>query len=105
MDKEILDDIREGRRKWEENTLKPALKRFKADESRVKYYTPLETENFNFMEKVGFPGEYPFTAGPYAFNPLGAGRKGGGVYSIGRRNEKGRQVFGIWLRGRYKGLL
>lgn len=94
MDKETVDEIRAGRKKWEENTVEPALKRFKADKDRVKYYTPLETENFNFMEKVGFPGEYPFTAGPYAFNPLGAGRKGGGFIQSAE---------GMRRAGRYSG--
>ncbi len=27
-------------------------------------YTPLDTEDIDFREKIGFPGEYPFTRGP-----------------------------------------
>jgi methylmalonyl-CoA mutase (EC 5.4.99.2) len=28
-------------------------------------YTPLDIPNFDYEEKIGFPGEYPFTRGPY----------------------------------------
>ena len=28
-------------------------------------YTPLDIPNFDYEEKLGFPGEYPFTRGPY----------------------------------------
>ncbi len=28
-------------------------------------YTPLDIKDFDYMEKLGFPGEYPYTRGPY----------------------------------------
>ncbi len=28
-------------------------------------YTPLDLSNFNYMEKLGFPGDYPYTRGVY----------------------------------------
>ena len=61
-----LKEIEARRKQWEEGTLKESLKRFNLTESPVKFYTPLDAKNFNFLEKVGFPGEYPFVAGKYA---------------------------------------
>jgi len=53
---------------WQDNVLKPALNRFGVDKSPNKFYTPEDLGNFDFLEKVGFPGEYPFTAGEYPTN-------------------------------------
>ncbi|MDD4859052.1 MAG: methylmalonyl-CoA mutase family protein [Dehalococcoidales bacterium] len=65
---ENLNEIRKRRKEWEERSVKPALKRFGVEKNPNKFYTPAELGEFKFMEKVGFPGEYPFTAGPYPFN-------------------------------------
>jgi methylmalonyl-CoA mutase N-terminal domain/subunit len=75
---EDIKKIEEKKAKWEEKILKPALQRFKMKESPTKFYTPLDIKDFNFLEKVGFPGEYPFTAGVYPTTPFAAGTKGGG---------------------------
>jgi len=57
--------------KWGEETLKPALERFPERKKEFKtssgipvprILTPTEQE-FNYQEKLGFPGEYPFTRG------------------------------------------
>jgi len=72
------EKIKEKKAAWEEKTLKPALEKFKMKESATKFYTPLDAEGFDFMENVGFPGQYPFTAGIYAVYPYAAGTRGGG---------------------------
>ena len=63
--KESIQAAMEGRKEWEEGILKKSLKRFGIEKSPNEFYTPLDIKDFDFMEKVGFPGEYPFTAGSY----------------------------------------
>ncbi|MFC2006152.1 methylmalonyl-CoA mutase family protein [Chloroflexota bacterium] len=58
-------DIERRKKEWEENCLKPALKRFGAEESPSRFYSPADLKDFDFLEKVGFPGEYPFTAAAF----------------------------------------
>ena len=63
-------EIKAKEKAWKGTTVKKALDRFpllKASPSR--FYTPADSAGFDFMEKVGFPGEYPFTAGTYPFDP------------------------------------
>jgi len=69
--KKQREEIRKRVQKWRKGTVKNALKRFPMlKESPSRFYTPLDIkEDFNFLEKVGFPGEYPYTAGIYAFDP------------------------------------
>jgi len=66
FDKDKLEEIARRRKKWEEETLKPSLERFGAEESPQRFYTPLDIEGHDFLDKVGFPGDYPFTADVYA---------------------------------------
>lgn len=66
FDKDRLEEIEGRRRQWEERVLKPSLERFGAEESPQKFYTPLDIKDHDFLEKVGFPGEYPFAADVYA---------------------------------------
>ena len=61
-----LDHIRETRKQWEERLVKPSLKKFGIEKSSAEYYTPDDVQGFDFEEKVGFPGAYPFTAGNFA---------------------------------------
>jgi len=89
-----VQKIREKRAQWEEKILKPALDRFNLQESPNKFYTPAEIEGFNFLEKVGFPGEYPFTAGVYPVYPYAAGTRGGGAIQAAP---------GLRRAGRYSG--
>jgi methylmalonyl-CoA mutase N-terminal domain/subunit len=63
------EKIKEKRKLWQEKVLDPALKRFRLDENPTKFYTPVEIEGFDFLEKVGFPGTYPYTAGVYPTLP------------------------------------
>ena len=64
---ENLEEIRKARSEWEQGPLQKAVKRFKLEESPQEFYTPLDVPDFNFREKVGFPGQYPYTAGGYPF--------------------------------------
>jgi methylmalonyl-CoA mutase, N-terminal domain len=90
-DPEAIADVK---RKWEEGCVTPALKRFKLSENPARFYTPLDLPDFDFLEKVGFPGQYPFTAGTYAFFPYQAGQKGAGHIP---------QAPGLARAGRYSG--
>jgi methylmalonyl-CoA mutase, N-terminal domain len=65
------DDVRQARQRWEQTTLKETLDRFgeRADEFITtssepvgRLYTPLDVDG-DYMEQLGFPGEYPFTRG------------------------------------------
>ncbi len=63
------DEIQKKRQEWEEKVLKPALDNFGFKESPTRFYTPADVKDFDFMTKVGFPGQYPFTAGTYPTYP------------------------------------
>ena len=64
------EKIIKKQKRWKEKIVKKALKRFPfLKESPSRFYTPLDLKKFDFAKKVGFPGEYPFTAGTYPFNP------------------------------------
>jgi len=65
FDKKRLEEIERKKREWEEGPLKKSLERFGIEESPNKFYTPLDIEDHDFLEDVGFPGEYPFTADIY----------------------------------------
>ncbi|WP_048058229.1 acyl-CoA mutase large subunit family protein [Pyrococcus yayanosii] len=76
FDPEKLKKIREEEKRWEETTVTKFLQ--KAPERKEKFmtddgfeikriYTPADLgEDWDYMEKLGFPGEYPFTRGVYA---------------------------------------
>ncbi len=87
--------IKEERKKWEEKTLKPALERFKLKESPTEFYSPADlSEKFDFLENVGFPGQFPFTAGTYPTFPYRTGERGSGGIA---------QAKGLVRAGRYSG--
>ncbi|MCD6153973.1 MAG: methylmalonyl-CoA mutase [Syntrophobacterales bacterium] len=88
------DRIVDAEKEWNDKVVKPALKRFNLEANPQKFYTPRDVKNFDFLEKVGFPGSYPYTAGSYAFLPLQAGQKGGGHIPSGP---------GMKRAGRYSG--
>ena len=64
-----IEKIEQGKKDWEEKVLKPRMGKYNIKESPTRFYTPLDRKDFDFLEKVGFPGQYPFTAGeePFAF--------------------------------------
>jgi methylmalonyl-CoA mutase N-terminal domain/subunit len=59
-------------KRWEETTLAEVLRRFPERRENFKttseielnrVYTPMDLKGFDYSEKLGFPGEYPFTRG------------------------------------------
>ena len=93
--KEDLEKIKEEKKRWEEKTLKPALERFKLKESPTQFYSPTDLDDgFNFLDRVGFPGQYPFASGTYPTFPYRTGEKGSGGIA---------QAKGLVRAGRYSG--
>ncbi len=93
--KDDLEKIKQEKKRWEEKTLKPALDRFKLKESPTRFYSPSDLdEGFSFMDRVGFPGQYPFTAGTYPTFPYLTGERGSGGIA---------QAKGLVRAGRYSG--
>lgn len=67
MDEELM----QARRRWEEETLRPTLERAPERQERFetpsgipldRIYTPADVE-VDYLQDLGFPGEYPFTRG------------------------------------------
>jgi len=65
------DDLRPAFQRWEQTTLKQVLDRFPerydefittSGEPVERLYTPLDLEE-DYLDKLSFPGEYPFTRG------------------------------------------
>ncbi len=75
---EEIEQIKQKRKEWEENVLKPAVDLLRLQEAPTRFYTPADLDDFDFLENIGFPGQYPFTAGTYATHPLERPRGGGG---------------------------
>jgi methylmalonyl-CoA mutase N-terminal domain/subunit len=74
FDDEDLNEIRESREEWEDATLDPALDAHgerKDDFATVsnhdvdRLYTPDDIADLTYDEDIGFPGEPPYTRGPY----------------------------------------
>ncbi len=74
VEEKKTDDIENQMEQWEKRCLKSTLdaqeerkKSFKnlSDIEIKRIYTPLDTENLNYSEELGFPGQYPFTRGAY----------------------------------------
>jgi methylmalonyl-CoA mutase N-terminal domain/subunit len=67
----MSDTTSDARRRWEETVLQPVLKKF--PERKEKFETPSQIpvervyfppeRNENERERIGFPGQYPFTRG------------------------------------------
>jgi methylmalonyl-CoA mutase N-terminal domain/subunit len=73
-DEDDLAEIREAKAEWEEQTLDPVLERFGERKDRFatvsnlevdRLYTPDDVADIDYDEDVGFPGEPPYTRGPY----------------------------------------
>jgi methylmalonyl-CoA mutase N-terminal domain/subunit len=71
-DKEMVDKIKKEKKEWEETRLAKILaKRPERKETFVtgsnaevnRLYTPADIEDLDYLEDLGFPGEYPFTRG------------------------------------------
>ena len=62
----------ETKREWDDNTLHKITQRSKERQDKFEtdseleidtLYTPEDLPNFNYMENLGYPGEYPYTRG------------------------------------------
>ena len=60
------------KREWQEKIMKPSLKRAPEREEHFRtssgleidaLYTPDDLQGFDYVQKLGYPGEYPFTRG------------------------------------------
>ena len=69
------DRLREEYRRWESTTLKKALERARERQEVFettsgielkRLYMPYDLGEFDYLEDLGFPGEYPFTRGVQA---------------------------------------
>ncbi|MEW6077313.1 MAG: methylmalonyl-CoA mutase family protein [Thermodesulfobacteriota bacterium] len=66
---EKMEKIRRAEDNWRQNVRGKRVKRFNLAQSPTEFYSPTALPpDHDFMEKVGFPGEYPFTAGNHPFD-------------------------------------
>lgn len=72
---EALIELEDRIRRWEKSTLIKSLERFKERTEKFttlsgimvkNVYTPLDIRNIDYFNKLGLPGEYPFTRGIHA---------------------------------------
>ena len=74
FDKKKVEGIKKAEQEWEEKAVKPLIA--KRPERREKFmtddgfeikrtYTPADLEGWDYLEKLNFPGQYPFTRGVY----------------------------------------
>ncbi|MCK4933674.1 methylmalonyl-CoA mutase, partial [Candidatus Bathyarchaeota archaeon] len=71
---ESLESLKAEKQRWEQETVRRTLSRFKERKNKFetgskieveRIYTPLETQDSEYMRDLGFPGEYPYTRGVY----------------------------------------
>ena len=71
-DKDAVDEIRKKLKKWEKETLPKSLSRYPERMNKFttlsgidirRIYTPVDIGETDYFEKLGLPGEYPFTRG------------------------------------------
>jgi len=73
FDDDSLAEIRDARAEWEGETLEPFLERGERKDRFAtvsnhevdRLYTPEDIADMDFEDDLGFPGEEPFTRGPY----------------------------------------
>jgi len=68
FDKDMLARLRAARKKWESGRHKkapdsPGERGMFSEMPKKPLYTPEDLADFDYMEKMGFPGEYPYTRG------------------------------------------
>jgi len=63
-----LTNIEQEYNEWRDKVLRPLMEKYGLEESPTRFYTPLDLGEFDFSKKVGFPGQYPFTAGEAPFS-------------------------------------
>ncbi|MCY4730095.1 methylmalonyl-CoA mutase family protein [Natronomonas gomsonensis] len=73
FDEEDLAEIRAERERWESETLEPFLEKGERKDEFVtvsnhevdRLYTPEDVADIDYDEDLGYPGEPPYTRGPY----------------------------------------
>mgnify|MGYP001060249060 CR=1 FL=1 len=81
-----LEEIKKVRKVWEEKVHAPSVKKFRMEDRPTEFHSPDEIPDFDFLRDVGFPGQYPYTAAPYAVNlvpNIRRGSKPGGLRRAG----------------------
>jgi methylmalonyl-CoA mutase N-terminal domain/subunit len=68
LDKKKRARLQDQKDQWESGTLHQALEKsgerdMFSELPKERLYTPLDLEDFDYMENLGFPGDYPFTRG------------------------------------------
>lgn len=67
-----INEIKKSSEKWESEVVEKAIQRFPerkeefttvSDTKVERLYTPLDNADMDYNEKLGFPGEYPYTRG------------------------------------------
>ena len=67
-----MNEIKKSSEKWESEVVEKAIQRFPerkeefttvSDTKVERLYTPLDNADMDYNEKLGFPGEYPYTRG------------------------------------------
>jgi methylmalonyl-CoA mutase N-terminal domain/subunit len=76
FDADDLEEIRSAREEWEEETVGPTVERFgerketfttdTGGQEVERLYTPEDVAELDYEEDLGFPGEEPYTRGPYS---------------------------------------
>lgn len=74
-DKQKLAELAEEKDRWEETTLHQTTARFPerreqfvtlSNEPIKRLYTPLDVADLDYMQDIGYPGDYPYTRGVHA---------------------------------------
>ncbi len=60
---ENLETITKATETWQKKVLEKRVKKLGLKKSPTRYFTPLDVKKDTFLGKVGYPGQYPFTAG------------------------------------------
>jgi methylmalonyl-CoA mutase N-terminal domain/subunit len=72
FDEKRLEEIKVAEKKWTDEKVKKAISKFPERKQTFKtgsnleadrLYTPEDVKNLDYNEKLGFPGQYPFTRG------------------------------------------
>jgi methylmalonyl-CoA mutase, N-terminal domain len=80
FDRDALDQLQIASDQWEETTLQQTLSRMPERRENFatlsempveRLYTPLDLPDFDYVQDLGFPGEYPYTRGVHATGPRG----------------------------------
>ncbi|MFP4446447.1 MAG: methylmalonyl-CoA mutase family protein [Desulfosudaceae bacterium] len=67
-DETPMAKILRAQENWRREVVEKRVERFNLSRCPTEFHSPAAIEDHDFMEKVGFPGEYPFTAGNNPFD-------------------------------------